>query len=143
MISEKMSGNHDTAYAQGSPLSCVSLPPKDAPSYAVDLPPVRCEAQAFEAASPVENSVMQRVAATVLDALIVFAACCIFFAIFQGFHASAPIDRFEEIMLTCAVMLIAAFYAFLFKMGGGDTVGQIWLRMGLLRAFDSRRNGLA
>jgi hypothetical protein len=89
--------------------------------------PVPCstvEQSIFAAATVLEMT--RRLGGRVLDASIIFVACCLFGGISQAFRASAPIGRLEVVVLTWSVVLIAVFYAFLFKMGGGETPGQAW-----------------
>jgi hypothetical protein len=85
--------------------------------------------------APAVLSMSQRLGAGVIDALIIFFACCIFAGISLASGASAPINRFGVVVLTGSVVLIAVFYAYLFKIGGHGTPGQTLQKRRLDRAF--------
>jgi hypothetical protein len=73
-------------------------------------------------------SITRRVGAAVLDAFIILFACSVFVGISQPFRMGVRIGQFDLIMLTCAGVLIAGFYALIFKLGGHGTAGQTWLK---------------
>ena len=87
----------------------------EAPPLAADPPPA--------ASAPAVLSTTRWLRASVVDALIVFFACCIFVGTSGALRVNAPIDRVNLVILVCSMVLIAVFYAYLFKIGGGGTPG--------------------
>ena len=122
------------------PISCASSHEPGAPPRAVDLPPTpHYTVEPSTHPAPAVLSMAHRLGASVLDALIIFFACCIFVGISQALRVNAPIDQFDGGILTCSVFLIAVFYAFLSKIGGSGTPGQTWQKRRFNRAFEHQR----
>ena len=67
---------------------------------------------------PPTPSADQRCGAVTLDALVPLAAIYVFFSITHLCHASLRLDGFDTFVVGCIVVLIAAFYAFLFRFTG-------------------------
>ena len=116
-----------------------SLDESDAPPRGVSIPPaLRAKEEPSVHRAAAVWSIGQRFGAAVLDAFVILFACCLFVAISQAFRMSVRIGRFDLVILTCSVVLIAGFYAFLCKLGGHGTAGQTWIKLGLNAALERR-----
>jgi hypothetical protein len=119
---------------------CAASDEPDAQPHAVALPPAPDDAvKPSIHGAPAVLSMTHRLGASALDAWIIFLACCIFVGLSRAWGVNAQIDRFDIVILTCSVSLIAVFYTFLFKIAGRGTLGQTWQKRRLKRAFEHQR----
>jgi uncharacterized RDD family membrane protein YckC len=88
---------------------------------------IYCDAQV---AAPMHRSV-----SAFLDSAMISIGCGIFVGIFQASGGSVRIDKFDVMMLLCALILIILFYGFLFALTGRETPGQHWTDLRLIN-FD-------
>jgi uncharacterized RDD family membrane protein YckC len=78
---------------------------------------------------------MHRSVAAFLDSAMILIGWGFFLGVFQALGASVRVDKFDILMMTASLILIALFYGFLFALTGRETPGQNWTDLRLIN-FD-------